>query len=165
MLRQFAESVCLQQKRSVEEVFTFDLPDVTIRARQIVLELILTNLIENAVKYGGEPPQVLVQMKPLSKERVQIRITNNGMGVPREERKKIFQIFYRGGSELERRRKGTGLGLYIVQTLVRRMHGRISVHDRADGESGCMFELELPGRVPQVESKSPTPAALVAETS
>ncbi|MBL8848633.1 MAG: ATP-binding protein, partial [Planctomycetaceae bacterium] len=62
-------------------------------------------------------------------------------------RRKIFQIFYRRGSELERRRKGTGLGLYIVHTLVRRMKGSIDVLDRIDGKSGCVFQVELPGPV------------------
>ncbi|MEX0585225.1 MAG: ATP-binding protein, partial [Pirellulales bacterium] len=76
-----------------------------------------------------------------------VRITDNGTGVPYDERRKIFHIFYRGGSELERRRKGTGLGLYIVHTLVRRLKGTIEVLDRTDGQPGCVFQVELPGRV------------------
>lgn len=147
LLRQFADSACLQWNHTTAEVFAFDITPVTLRARKIVLDLILKNLVENAVKYGGDPPRVSLRMKPVGRNRVQIRLTNNGAGVSPDERKKIFQIFYRGGSELERRRKGTGLGLYIVQTLVRKMRGRVTVHDRFDGQSGCTFELDLPGRV------------------
>jgi signal transduction histidine kinase len=149
MLRQYAETVCLQRNLNSDDVFTFEIEPVSIFARKLVLDLILINLIENAVKYSGDPPAVHVRVRPQGKNRVRVQITNNGSGVPREERKKIFQIFYRGGSELERRQKGTGLGLYIVHTLVRKLSGRISVHDRADGESGCTFEVELPGRVPR----------------
>ena len=158
LLEQFAENLCMQWKFDKAELFQWDVQPLVIRARKIVLELILTNLLENAVKYGGDPPEVRIQLRPLGKQRVQLRITNNGAGVPREERKKIFQIFYRGGSELERRRKGTGLGLYIVSTLVKKLRGRISVQDRADGQDGCTFELELTGRVdamPPMESSTP----------
>lgn len=146
LLRQFAETVCLQWDLPFASTFTFDVVPVTITARKIVMDLVFSNLIENAVKYGGEVPQVNVRVRPQGRSYARIGITNNGAGVAPDERKKIFQIFYRGGSELERRRKGTGLGLYIVQTLVRKMGGRIAVHDRADGESGCTFELDLPGR-------------------
>lgn len=147
IIEQFVDKVCMQWNVLREETFELDLSPEIIRGQKIVLDLILANLIENAVKYGGEPPQVRIQLRRYGKNRVQLRITNNGEGVSHEDRRKIFQIFYRGGSELERRRKGTGLGLYIVNTLVRRMHGRVSVHDRADSLPGCTFELELPGRV------------------
>jgi signal transduction histidine kinase len=150
MLEQFAENACLQWNVRREEVFRMDLQPVVVRARKIVLDLVLANLIENAVKYAGDPPRVQLQLRAAGKNRVHLRITNNGPGVARDDRKKIFQIFYRGGSELERRRKGTGLGLYIVSTLVRRVRGRVSVHDRSDGQSGCTFELDLPGRVDSV---------------
>lgn len=147
LLEQFADSVCMQWKMNKDEVFTMELQPLVIRVRKIVIDLILSNLMENAIKYAGDPAEIRVQLKKLGKSRVQLRISNNGAGVPRDERKKIFQIFYRGGSELERRRKGTGLGLYIVATLVRKIGGRVSVHDRIDGQSGCTFEVELPERV------------------
>ena len=74
-----------------------------------------------------------------------IRVSDNGRGVPVELRKKIFKLFYRGGSELERTRKGTGLGLYIVRTLVHIMKGTVAVSDKPEG-TGSVFEIELPGR-------------------
>ncbi|MCA8996332.1 MAG: HAMP domain-containing histidine kinase, partial [Planctomycetaceae bacterium] len=145
LIRQFQENVCIQWNLPLEETFESDLPPTVVRAPKILLDLIFSNLIENAVKYAGSPPQIFVRIKEVSNNRIQIQITNNGAGVPREERKKIFQIFYRGGSELERRRKGTGLGLYIVHTLVRKLRGRVSVHDREDGKPGCTFHIDLPG--------------------
>jgi len=147
LLEQFADSAAMQWKVPRDKVFTMELPPLVIRARKIVVDLILSNLVENAVKYAGDPPDVHLRLKKLGKNRVQLRITNNGAGVPWDDRKKIFQIFYRGGSELERRRKGTGLGLYIVYTLVRKLGGRVSIQDRHDGQSGCTFEVEFPNRV------------------
>lgn len=161
LLRKCAAAACAHHKCDVEQVFSFDVAPVAIHARRMVLELILSNLIDNAVKYGGEPPEVAVEVVLWGTSRVKVRITNGGAGVPHDERKKIFQIFYRGGSELERRRKGTGLGLYIVYTLVRKLQGRVSVYDRLDGRPGCIFEAELPGRV-DLPADAPAPVPRVA---
>ncbi len=124
-------------------------------ARRIVVELVLHNLLENAVKYGGDPPHVEVDLAPLGTSCARLSITNNGQGVPVADRNKIFRIFYRGGNELQRRNTGTGLGLYIVQTLVKRMHGKISVHEREDRQSGATFVLELPGRIEREAAGTP----------
>ena len=109
------------------------------------METVFRNLLDNAVKYAGDPPQVEVQVRVTDRGRVITRIADNGQGVPPELRKRIFGMFFRAGSELTRRQKGTGLGLYIVQTLVRQMKGRVSVHDRP-GFAGSVFEVDLPGR-------------------
>jgi signal transduction histidine kinase len=147
LLRECAELACLQHKQAVDQVFTFDVPPLRILGSRIVLELIFSNLIDNAVKYGAEEPRVDVVAHAHGPHRYKVAVGSNGQSVPHEERKKVFQIFYRGGSELERRRKGTGLGLYIVHTLVRRLKGKILVHDRPDGGDGSVFEVELPGLI------------------
>lgn len=147
LLKRCAEVACTHHRQRIDEVFTFRMPGLVLNARQIVLDLVFTNLLDNAVKYGGDPPRVLVEGEALGQNRLRIRITNDGVGVPHEDRRKIFGIFYRGGSELHRRRKGTGLGLYIVSTLIRKMKGKVHVQDRDDGKPGCTFEVDLPGRV------------------
>ncbi len=116
-----------------------------IRGRQHDLEMILNNLLDNAAKYGGEPRQLLVQVLMRGKNRVLLRVSDNGAGVPSDMRRQIFNRFVRGGSELERRTKGTGLGLYLVRELVARMKGRINVQGRGP-LGGATFELDLPGR-------------------
>ncbi len=153
MLEHHAETACAQRKFSKNNVFKFDMQPEIVEGRKIVLDLIFLNLLDNAVKYGGEPPIVDVSVEPSGKSRLLIKISSNGGRIPHEDRKKIFQIFYRGGSELERRCKGTGLGLYIVHTLVRKLRGRISVHDRDDGGPGCTFEVEIPGRISKLSEK------------
>lgn len=121
------------------------------------LETVFVNLLDNAVKYGGAEPQVLVQSQMHRGSRAVTKISDNGKGVSFDLRRKIFQRFYRGGSELERTTKGTGLGLYIVKSLVGRMKGKIYVHGRG-ALGGATFEVDLPGKlVPPVEAPA-TPA-------
>lgn len=146
LLQAAAESSCKHHKHAVEDVFEFDVAPVALHTRRMVLEMIFGNLIDNAVKYGGSPPRVVVSVHPRGWDRVAIRVQDNGAGIPETQRRQVFQLFFRGSDELQRTRKGTGLGLYIVKTLVGILKGRVSVLDTAD-EDGCVFEVVLPGRL------------------
>ena len=146
LLRRAMMTAAAHHKYDPETVFTADLPAVVVPARRMILETIFGNLLDNAVKYGGQgnaEPRVTVQVTE-KRGRVVTRIADDGAGVPAEFRTKIFDLFYRGGNELERTRRGTGLGLYIVRTLVTLLHGKVRVFDRADGP-GSVFEVDLPG--------------------
>jgi two-component system phosphate regulon sensor histidine kinase PhoR len=145
MLHKCGAAACAHHKRDEETTITYDLQPAVINARALVLETIFRNLMDNAIKYAGDLPSVEVQVRVTDRGRVLTRIIDNGHGVPPELRKRIFGLFFRAGSELTRRQKGTGLGLYIVNTLVRQMKGRVSVHDRTN-QSGSVFEVDLPGR-------------------
>ena len=146
LLRRCAQAACDRHKCQHEDVFEFDLQKATIHARPIVLEMIFGNLLDNAIKYGSRQPEVQVTVSTRSRGRIVTRIADNGKGVAPELKKKIFRIFFRGGEELTRQQTGTGLGLYIVRTLVHTLKGRIRVQDRGD-QPGSIFEVELPGRV------------------
>ena len=123
--------------------------------------MIFRNLIDNALKYGGDDPQVEVRARVRSQpnsenELVLVEISDSGRGVPASMRKQIFGRFVRLGQELEREKPGIGLGLYIVRTLVERLRGRIRVHDRTEGP-GATFEVQLPCRrltLPDVEEEA-----------
>jgi len=145
LLKRCAQTACARHKQEESEVFTFDIEPAVIRARRLVLEMIFGNLLDNAIKYAAKSPAVAVRVRVRDRGRVVTRITDNGEGIPSEMHKKIFRMFYRGGNELERTKKGTGLGLYIVRTLVHILKGRVSVQDRSD-QTGSVFEVELPGR-------------------
>ncbi|MEZ6046944.1 MAG: HAMP domain-containing sensor histidine kinase [Planctomycetaceae bacterium] len=144
-LRKSAASVAAHHKQEVDDVFTFEGPTVFLHAKRLILEMIFGNLLDNAIKYGGNPPQVKVEIQLRSRGKIVTRIIDNGQGVPSELRGKIFRIFFRGGDELTRKQKGTGLGLYIVKTLVHLLKGRVSVHHHIP-TGGSVFEVELPGR-------------------
>jgi len=144
LLRSASDTVCARHGCVGGEVFHFDLEPAQISASPTVLSMIFGNLLDNAVKYGGEPPLVEVSVRRDASGRVVTRISDNGPGVPPELRKRIFRLFYRGGDERQRRKKGAGLGLYIANTLVRKLHGKLQVHTRGEG-GGSAFEVQLPG--------------------
>jgi len=143
VLRDCAEAACRRHRASPDTV-AFDLRPAMIRARPIDVEMIFRNLIDNAIKYGGRPPEVSVEMWPDGRGRVITRVSDNGPGIPMNLRRKIFGRFVRLGSELERQQTGTGLGLFIVRTLVKRWKGKVYVFGRGS-QSGTIFEVDLPG--------------------
>lgn len=146
LLRKCGAAACAHHKKDEADTIVYEMLPTTVFARPLVLETIYRNLLDNAIKYAGEPPKIEVQIVKGDRGRVITRILDNGQGVPPELRKRIFRMFFRAGSELTRRQKGTGLGLYIVHTLVKQLRGRVSVHDRA-GQPGSVFEVELPGHL------------------
>ena len=93
------------------------------------------------------------------------RIIDNGRGIPAKLRRKIFGRFVRLGSELERSQAGTGLGLFIVRTVVKRLHGNITVRDRGN-QPGTIFEVQLPARAAAaIDTASPAAAAVDLRTA
>ncbi len=151
LLERCAETARVHHKCADATVFRFDVEPAVVHARPMVLEMIFGNLLDNAIKYAATTPAVDVEVRVRKRNRVVTRICDNGEGVPHEMRNKIFKMFYRGGNELERTKKGTGLGLYIVRTLVHLLKGTISVKNRENGP-GSVFEVDLPGRAETCES-------------
>jgi len=143
LLADCAKSVCLRYHVPAEVVH-FDLVPCTVHAPAGDLDMIFRNLIDNAVKYAGAEPRVDVTLRPAGTDRIVVRISDNGPGIPPSLRRKIFGRFVRLGNELERTKRGTGLGLYIVRTLVRRLRGEVRVRDSSTG-TGTVFEVSLPG--------------------
>jgi signal transduction histidine kinase len=142
LLGRCIEMTC-QRYRLPHETIKVHLEPATVQARPMDLEMIFRNLLDNAVKYSGAVPEVGVDLFRPGGDRVRVRISDNGPGIPSNLRRKIFGRFVRIGSELERAKPGTGLGLYIVRTLVKRMHGQVTVRGRGS-QSGTVFEVDLP---------------------
>jgi signal transduction histidine kinase len=147
LLMQCGSATCMRYQLPGETV-VIDSPEITVSSQLVQLEILFRNLIDNAVKYGGSPPQVQVRVTPEPDDKVTVRITDNGAGIPSHQRKKVFGRFIRLGSELERSTPGTGLGLYLVRNVLKAIGGTIRVGDREDG-SGTEFEVTLAGVVPQ----------------
>ena len=102
---------------------------------------VFSNLLENAVKYSGDSPEITIRQS-FEKEQFIFEIADNGIGIPPVERRKVFQKFYRVGSEMTRRTKGTGLGLSIVAQVIRLHKGTIQILDNEGG--GTIFKVTLP---------------------
>ncbi len=151
LIANVAVSVCLRY-RVEPEIIQLDLKPFIIRARHSDVEMIFRNLIDNAVKYAGTPPRVSVSMA-LYEDLAIIQIADNGPGIPREDHRAIFGRFVRLGKELERNKPGTGLGLYIVRTLVKKLGGKVRVVERLK-TSGTVFEVQLTGRRAPAEKRT-----------
>jgi len=120
-----------------------DLPEI--EADPMRLEQVLTNLVENAIKFTPEGGRVQVRGWDRGAT-VEIAVIDSGIGVPAEERERIFDRFYQVDSSARRRYKGTGLGLTICKHIVTQHGGRIWVEDAEGG--GSAFHLVLPARFP-----------------
>lgn len=157
LLRHCAASVCMSYRVPPDTV-RLDLQPGTVVGRRVDFDIIFRNLIDNAVKYAAAPPRVEVTLRPDS-SRLIARIADNGPGIPQHLRRKIFGRFVRLGMELERKKPGTGLGLYIARTLVRRYRGQIRVRDPERGP-GTVFEVQLPAKPPALSPKDEEPSPL-----
>jgi signal transduction histidine kinase len=116
-------------------------PDVYAEIDAEAMAIVLSNLLENAVKYGGDPPVVEVDLNFDGAHAV-IEVGDNGNGVAEEDRRRIFDRFYRSGDEMTRTTGGTGLGLFLVQQIVKMHRGRVEV--AATGPDGTVFRVTLP---------------------
>ena len=105
------------------------------------LRQVLVNLVENAVKYSPDGGPVKVELSH-GERSVQWTVSDEGLGIPASERRRVFEKFYRLDPNMTRGIGGTGLGLYICRELVHRLDGRIWV-DTNNGK-GSKFHIELP---------------------
>ena len=106
------------------------------------LRAALSNLIDNAVKYSGDSVRVLVEVEPHAQS-VLVRVSDKGIGLAPEELKHVFKRFYRVPGQFMARVKGTGLGLYIVQSVIEKHGGKIEVSS-AGPNQGSTFTIRLP---------------------
>jgi two-component system, OmpR family, sensor histidine kinase SenX3 len=106
------------------------------------LRTALSNLLDNAVKYSRDAVLVTVEVAAPSPETVWVRVKDRGVGIPRAQLRRIFHRFYRfqtHGFKV----KGTGLGLYIVRSIVKQHGGRVFAASEGEGK-GATFTVELP---------------------
>jgi signal transduction histidine kinase len=115
--------------------------DAAVRGDAGELAVVFRNLLENAVKYSEDPVEVKVRVEPLGEGRVQVEISDRGIGIPSGELRKIFQRFYRYGRDVQRT-AGLGLGLFIVRNLVRRQGGGVIARSEGRG-AGSRFLVTL----------------------
>lgn len=123
---------------------TFDVPHmdaIYIEADQTGLVSVIYNLIENAIKYSINVPKIKISITS-SIDKIKLAVADQGIGIPKEERNKVFDRFYRVGSEETRRTKGTGLGLYIVGQIAQVHKWPIKILNNTP--QGTIMELTIP---------------------
>jgi len=132
------------QEHQPVPVVSLDLEPVIVQGMFVDLDMLFRNLIDNAFKYGGKPCTIDITVHFITKtNRLLATITDNGNGIPRSMRRRIFNRFFRIGDELERTKPGIGLGLFLVRNVIRRLKGMIAIVD-IPGHSGTRFEISLP---------------------
>jgi two-component system, OmpR family, phosphate regulon sensor histidine kinase PhoR len=108
-----------------------------------LFEMLLMNLMTNAVKYNeSENPRIDITFK-LYHRRLHIRFEDNGMGIEKTEIKKIFKKFYQSGWADDMTARGSGLGLYLVQNIARIHKGKVFAQSKGRGK-GSVFTVMLP---------------------
>lgn len=106
------------------------------------LQTVFINLLDNAVKYSGDEPKISIRVKNTHEKKVEIFIKDNGIGLESSELKRIFKRFYRVGNISTQEKKGTGLGLFIVQSIIKKHGGKVSADSKGEGK-GSTFIVQL----------------------
>jgi signal transduction histidine kinase len=116
-----------------------DIDDLVLYQDEKILELILSNLINNAIKYSPQNSKINLEFK-LSQKRLVFKIIDEGIGIPFKDQKNIFQRYFRAENALLE--QGTGIGLNIVKGHVESLGGNINF--TSEENKGSTFIVELP---------------------
>jgi two-component system, OmpR family, sensor histidine kinase CiaH len=114
--------------------------DIFVKGEATLLQLLVSNLVDNALKYSTAPAPVYIGLNKKNGQAV-LTVADEGEGIADEEKKKVFQKFYRTGNEGTRKTKGTGLGLYLCTKIVKDHKGKLVLTDNAP--KGVVFTIQL----------------------
>ncbi|MFN3530967.1 MAG: two-component system histidine kinase PnpS [Candidatus Brocadia sp.] len=130
------------------QTFELDIPHPlpTIETNEYLLRQLLTNLLDNAIKYTPKGGRIGLKVEPINKS-VRFEISDTGIGIPQEHIPRIFERFYRVDPARSREMGGTGLGLSIVKHIVHLHHGSIKVESTVN--VGSKFIITIPQQQPK----------------
>jgi signal transduction histidine kinase len=156
-----------KRHRVERDSITVELPaGLVLHTDPMALEVVLRNLLDNAVKYSDPPHRVSLRAGEGPKGGLVLEVIDHGVGIPKADLKRVFERFYRVDDETVRSRRGTGLGLFVVASLVRGLGGGLRAFSPGPGE-GTRMVVTLPPRVLRPRARgeaSPEPARLVGTT-
>lgn len=120
-----------------------DADNATINIDEDCFAQIIINLVDNAIKFSKNADNKMIDIgsKLTGDKQIQFTVRDHGPGIPRDQMKKIFRLFYRTESELTRETVGTGIGLAIVHQLTTAMHGKVDV---VNAKPGAEFRISFP---------------------
>jgi signal transduction histidine kinase len=107
------------------------------------LRTAVLNVLDNAVKYSPEGPQLEVHLAPDGEAWIMLTVTDHGLGIAAPHLKRIFRRFYRVPARNVFRIKGTGLGLFLVRSIARQHGGDVAAESQGEGR-GTTIRLQLP---------------------
>jgi len=130
-------------KKHISLVFDMDYPQpIYVHADKDKIQQVLTNLLVNSIKYGQQDGTTEVSVENLIKNKVIVRVTDNGEGIEEEHLTRLFERFYRVDKSGSRREGGSGLGLAIVKHIIEAHNEKIYVESVVDVGSEFSFTLE-----------------------
>ncbi|MGI8828241.1 MAG: ATP-binding protein [Candidatus Limnocylindria bacterium] len=155
LAEQLRDAVSRTQREHEDRDITLAAPEsLSVHADRDRIDQVLSNLLENAVKYSPDGGPVVVNAEVRGGD-VEVRVADSGVGIPEEHRANVFERFYQADDDAGRRRfGGLGLGLYISRAIVDAHGGRMWVGLNAEAGRGSVFGFRIP-RVAMPES-SPT---------
>lgn len=131
-------------------------PELVVWTDPAALEIVVRNLLDNAVKYSGGHVEIRISAHLEDGHVVVIEVVDRGIGIPRKDLKRIFHRFYRVQEPGVRSKKGTGLGLFVVSALVRNLGGSVEADSPGPGQ-GATMRVRLPQREHQEAARRGTP--------
>jgi signal transduction histidine kinase len=138
------------------ECFAYEgAPELMIRGDATALETAVLNLLDNAVKYSKDRVEVRVEVTRNGDGQAHLRVHDRGVGMTRAHLRFVFKRFYRIGREVRRSRTGTGLGLFIVKSVVKGHRGTVSAESPGP-DMGSTFTITLPGVIDEPEGARPS---------
>ena len=115
-------------------------PEIFITGDNFLLQIAVNNLLENALKYSSKESEINIALYQHN-QLAALQVKDNGAGIADDEKKKVFEKFYRTGNEATKKAKGTGLGLYLTKKIITTHKGNIKLSDNPGG--GSIFTVEL----------------------
>ena len=141
-MAEYLKAYCLKlrdQHASIDSTLSFNNEYATIDAAQ--MSTVLNNLLDNAIKFAGETPVIMVESNVADHHWI-IKIIDNGCGIRKEDQKSIFEKFYRGQSTHVKKTRGLGLGLFNARRIVEEHGGTIGVE--SEPGKGSTFIIQIP---------------------
>lgn len=129
------------EKRAIKSKIKVNVQEnIYLKSDNLMMQILVSNLIENALKYSPKEKSVVVELHQQN-NLIEFIVKDEGLGVAEEEKKKIFEKFYRTGNEATRKTKGTGLGLYLCKKICDKHKAIIAVSD--NNPCGSIFTVKF----------------------
>lgn len=148
LIEECAEGIAARHHLQVDAIKVDVEPSLTVYTDRAALVVVIRNLLDNAVKYSEPPVEVVIGATKIERDGLLIEVRDRGIGIPPGDLKRVFHRFYRVPSESVRSRHGTGLGLYVVWSLVKNLGGRIEASSEGPGQ-GTIMRVKLPAQTPR----------------
>ncbi len=136
-------SLARAEREGIHLEWNIDLDLPSIECDKRAIELAISNLIDNAFKYGGSGKWIEVDARK-STLGLFISVKDHGPGILEKERNTIFDRFVRGNVAIKNRVRGSGIGLSLVKNIVLSHRGKIDIQSPIESGEGCSFTIELP---------------------